>query len=191
MAPSEATPLLGEVAAPAAARTWRDAVYAFLEARTPGGAIYEWFTIMLIIGNVFSFILSSLFVEKYNGDADWAKRDGGVCGDICDALWFGNYDDNALEFLNVGSTSVLEIVTVLVFTVDYLLRVYLADLESTKFEGFWGRIWYLPTFYSIVDLASTVPFYVDSFLLRNSNLAASQVRIVNGCLHQLNLPSTN
>jgi hypothetical protein len=173
MAPSEDTPLLGGVALPAP--TWRDGVYAFLEGKTPSGAIYEMFTILLIVLNVLAFILGSLFVEDYNGDAAWARRDGGVCGNLCDGLWFGNYEDNALEFLNLGSTSVLEIVTVLVFTVDYLLRVYLADLESPKFAGFWGRIRYLPTFYSIVDLASTVPFYVDSFLLRNTNLAASQV----------------
>jgi len=165
--------LLGGAAAAPAPATWRDGVYAFLEAKTPGGAIYEIFTILLILLNVFAFILGSLFVEKYN-DAAWAQRDGGMCGDVCDALWFGNYDGNALAFLNLGSTSVLEIVTVLVFTVDYLLRVYLADLESDLFKGFWGRLRYLPTFYSIVDLASTVPFYVDSFLLRNTNLVASQ-----------------
>jgi hypothetical protein len=180
MAPSEDTPLLGGVAVPAP--TWRDEVYAFLEGKTPTGAIYEKFTILLIVLNVLAFILGSLFVEDYNCDAAWARRDGGVCGNVCDALWFGNYEDNALEFLNLGSTSVLEIVTVLVFTVDYLLRVHLADLESPKFAGFWGRIRYLPTFYSIVDLASTVPFYVDSFLLRNSNIAASQV-----CTSMLNV----
>lgn len=140
--------------------------------------MYESFTIFLIVLNVLAFIIGSLFIEEYNNkdnDAMWASHQEGICGKVCDGLFFGNYDDNILEFLNLGSTSVLEIVTVAVFSVDYLFRVYLADLENPKFAGFAGRLLYLPTFYSLVDLASTVPFYVDSFLLRDSNLAASQV----------------
>jgi hypothetical protein len=140
--------------------------------------MYEGFTILLIVLNVLAFIIGSLFIEEYNNkdnDAMWASRQEGICGKVCDGLFFGNYEDNMLDFLNLGSTSVLEIVTVAVFSVDYLFRVYLADLENPKFSGFAGRLLYLPTFYSLVDLASTVPFYVDSFLLRNSNLAASQV----------------
>jgi hypothetical protein len=150
--------------------------------------------------NVWAFILGSLFIEGYNGNVDtndandtnetmtvaddndidntatWTSRTNGVCGSVCDGLFFGNYEDNILAFWNIGSTSVLEIVTVVIFSVDYIMRVYLADLENpTLFSGFWGRIRYLPTFYSLVDLASTVPFYVDSFVLRNSNLVASQV----------------
>mmetsp|Transcript_19398 Transcript_19398/g.29540 ORF Transcript_19398/g.29540 Transcript_19398/m.29540 type:complete len:1247 (-) Transcript_19398:127-3867(-) len=173
MVASEDTPLLGGPSHTPAPTSRREKLYAFLEGKTPVGAIYESFTIFLIILNVVSFILASLFVEKYN-DETWAREDGGICGKVCDGLWFGNYDDNILEFLNIGSTSVLEIVTVAVFSMDYLLRVNLADLENPKFKGFWGKIRYLPTFFSIVDLASTVPFYVDSFILRDSDLVASQ-----------------
>lgn len=181
MSTSETTPLLGAgtiTTIELPSKTWRHAVFAFLEAKTRGGSMYERFTIFLIVLNVLAFIIGSLFIEEYNNkdnDAMWASHQEGICGKVCDGLFFGNYDDNILEFLNLGSTSVLEIVTVAVFSVDYLFRVYLADLENPKFAGFAGRLLYLPTFYSLVDLASTVPFYVDSFLLRDSNLAASQV----------------
>lgn len=174
----DATPVQGTTAATSV--TWRNHVFAFLEAKTHGGSIYEGFTILLIVLNVLAFIIGSLFIEEYNNkdnDAVWASRQDGICGNVCDGLFFGNYEDNMLGFLNLGSTSVLEILTVAVFSVDYLLRVYLADLENPKFSGLVGRLLYLPTFYSLVDLASTVPFYVDSFLLRNTNIAASQVRL--------------
>ena len=171
---SEATPLLGGGGVAPPVLTWRDHVFNFLEAKTPAGRVYEWVTVCLIVLNVFAFILGSLFVEKYNS-APWAARDGGICDKTCDGLLFGNYDDNILGPLGLGATSVLEIITVAVFTVDYLFRVYCADLESDKFGGFWGRVRYIPTFYSIVDLASTVPFYFDSFILVNADLAASQV----------------
>lgn len=157
MSTSETTPLLGTgtiTTAEVPTKTWRHGVFAFLEAKTRGGSRYESFTIFLIVLNVLAFIIGSLFIEEYNNkdnDAMWASRQDGICGKVCDGLFFGNYDDNMLEFLNLGSTSVLEIVTVAVFSVDYLFRVYLADLENPKFAGFTGRLLYLPTFYSLVD----------------------------------------
>eukprot|EP00934_Nitzschia_sp_Nitz4_P001046 Nitzschia sp. Nitz4//scaffold118_size93875//13823//17650//NITZ4_004777-RA/size93875-processed-gene-0.54-mRNA-1//-1//CDS//3329533691//1046//frame0 len=147
-------------------------LYDFLEAKTPSGQIYEYFIMILIGINVLAFILATLFVEEYN-DVDWAKRDGGICGTACDSLWFGNYADNWLEPLNIGSTSCLEILTIAVFSVEYILRLYTCDLEDPKYQGFWGRLRYIPTFFSLVDLASTLPFYVDSFVLRDTDIAGS------------------
>jgi hypothetical protein len=169
---SEATPLLSGTI-PDEPLTRREHLYQFLEAKTPAGKVYEKFTMLLILSSVISFITASLFVEEYN-DAPWAARNGGLCNNLCDALWFGNYADNGLEVLSLGTTSILEIFIVFVFSVDYLCRVYTADLESEVYAGFWGRVRYLPTFYSLVDLASTVPFYLDAFVLRHSDLVASQ-----------------
>ena len=129
---------------------------------------------VLIVLNVLAFILGSLFVEEYN-PVPWASRTGsGICQNTCDALWFGNYADNGLQWLNVGSTSILEIVTVFIFSVEYVLRLYTADLENEKYAGFVGRLYWMPTFFSLVDLAATVPFYIDAFFLRHTDLAASQ-----------------
>jgi len=174
---SESTPLIPcsieDARTTAITTSRREHVFSFLEAQTPGGRIYERFTVVLIVLNVLAFVLATLFVQDYNPEP-WAMREGGICGNLCDALWFGNYPDNGLEFLNMGTTSVLEIVTVFIFTVDYSCRVWTADLESDLYQGVMGRLKYLPTFYSLVDLASTVPFYIDAFVLTHSDLVASQ-----------------
>ena len=172
---SETTPLLnnnnnangnnGDASPPG----WRESMFAFLEAQTPLGRIYEIFMIVLILLNVAAFVLASLFVPEYN-DAPWAQRETGICGNFCDALWFGNFPDNSLQWMNIGSTSVLELVTIVVFSIEYLLRLYLADLEDPKYKGIWGRIKWVPTFFSMIDLVSTVPFFVDAFFLKNTDL---------------------
>jgi hypothetical protein len=160
-------------------KTWRHSLFDFLEAKTRAGRCYESFIILLIALNVLAFILGSLFVTKYN-PAPWAARssdsdDATICGNVCDSLWFGNYSDNYLEFLNVGTTSVLELVTIAVFTVEYLLRLYTADLINATLYGggIMGRLRWIPTFFSMVDLASTLPFYLDAFYLRDSDLLAT------------------
>lgn len=149
----------------------RQALFDFLEARTVGGRRYEKFIMILIGINVAAFILGSLFEENYNA-APWASRSG-ICGNLCDALFFGNYVDNGLQFLKIGSTSLLEMVTVLIFTVEYCLRLYTADLLDPAYQGVMGRLRWMPTFFSLVDLASTVPFYLDAIFLRETDLAAS------------------
>ena len=60
-----------------------------------------------------------------------------------------------------------------VFSVDYVLRFYTADLLDVRFKGIGGQVCFLFSFFSLVDLASTVPFYVDSFLLPDTDLATS------------------
>ena len=115
--------------------TWRTQVYLFLEAKTPAGLTYEIFTFSLILMNVASFVLGTLFDPEYNT----AKYASTACGRLCDALWFGNYEDNLLAFLHLGPTSVLELFTVFVFTVDYVLRIWIADLEDTRYSGALGK----------------------------------------------------
>jgi hypothetical protein len=189
---TESTPLLGGASSNISSsnvnvnvnvnvKSNREQLFSFLEAQTPGGKIYETFIISLILANVAAFIAGSLFVPEYNNSQQqnpWADRDTGICGNTCDALLFGNFRDNGLQFLHIGSTSILEMVTVLIFTVEYVCRLYTADLEdASRFGGFTGRLRYIPTFFSLVDLASTVPFYIDSFLLQQDLAASSFLRM--------------
>jgi len=146
-------------------------LFLFLEAQTPFGLLYESFTIFLILLSILTFILSTLFLPQYNTDSPIANS----CSKVCDAIWFGNYPDNALSGLGIGATSICEIVIVAIFSVDYLLRFYTADLidGGKKYGGWWGRVKFVFSFFSLVDLASIVPFYVDSFVLKDVDLASS------------------
>ena len=147
----------------------RLSLHLFLEAKSYCGSIYEKFTICLIVLSVITFVLSSVFVAEYNLNSPYPA----MCGKICDAIWFGNNKDNALSFLNIGSTSIVELIVVSIFSIDYLLQFYTADLQDVKYTGLRGRLRYVVTFFSLVDLASTVPFYLDAFILTHSEFAAS------------------
>lgn len=165
-AASETTPLF-PTSTPTRPSDPRRPLHNFLEGASPAGLIYERFTIFLILLSVLTFILSSLFLP-YN--SDWAYYN--FCGSTCDAIWFGNYE-NALNILGLGNTSFVELLCVAVFTVDYVLRMYTADLVDAKYSGFGGRVRYLYSFFSLVDLASIVPFYIDALVLRDTDWMAS------------------
>jgi hypothetical protein len=107
--------------------------------------------------------LGTCFQPEYNPE-------GPPPSNVLDVLFFGNDDDNG--FLG---TSVLEVITIAIFTVDYVLRFATAHEADESYAGFCGRLRFLVSFYSIVDLLSTVPFYVDLALV-DANLPPSQVR---------------
>lgn len=174
---NESTPLLSSSSSQRASASsvptqdvnhWRYKLFLFLEGTSPSGKVYEAFTILLILISVLTFVIGSLFDSQYNPGPLASK-----CNATCDAIFFGNDANNALAFLNIGATSLLEMFIVAVFTVDYILRIYTADLLNEKYSGVWGRIKFIPTFFSVVDLASTLPFYIDAFLLPNTDLVAS------------------
>ena len=58
---------------------------------------------------------------------------------------------------------VLEIVTVLVFSIEYLLRLWCC-VESPKYtRPFWGRVRYVFSALALIDLLAILPFYVPFF----------------------------
>ena len=60
--------------------------------------------------------------------------------------------------------SAIDIVTAITFTVEVTLRIWVADLISPKYAGFWGRVKYCFTFYGLIDVLSTYSFYVSMFI---------------------------
>lgn len=155
---------------------WKVTLFHFLEAKSYYGKIYQYWMIILIIINVVAFIISTLFVEEYNPNVSWANRDTGICQSTCDIWLFGNYRDNGLSSLLYmdASTSILEVSTVIIFTIDYILRLYTANLiNPIKYSGIIGRLYWIPTFFSIVDLISIIPFYVDAYILRHSDITGT------------------
>jgi voltage-gated potassium channel len=57
-----------------------------------------------------------------------------------------------------------EVITVLVFTIEYLLRLWTADIRFPDVKGFRARVRYVFTFMALIDLFSVLPFYLP-FLL--------------------------
>lgn len=59
---------------------------------------------------------------------------------------------------------VIDYFTTIVFTIEVTLRIWAADELSPKYKGFWGRVRYCCTFYGLIDILSTYPFYLHFFL---------------------------
>ena len=73
----------------------------------------------------------------------------------------------------MGNTSLVELLCVGVFTIDYVARLYTCDLIDARYAGLKRRVHYVFSFFSLVDLASILPFYIDAFVLRDADLMAS------------------
>lgn len=59
---------------------------------------------------------------------------------------------------------IIDIITVITFTIEVSLRIWAADEISPKYKGFWGRVRYCCTFYGLIDILSTYSFYIAIFL---------------------------
>lgn len=58
----------------------------------------------------------------------------------------------------------IDIFTTIVFTVEVTLRIWVANLVDDKYKGFWGRVRYCCSFYGLIDILSTYPFYLSFFV---------------------------
>ncbi|MBR5476560.1 MAG: potassium channel family protein [Bacteroidaceae bacterium] len=54
--------------------------------------------------------------------------------------------------------------TTICFTIEVSLRIWAADQITPKYKGFWGRIRYCLSFYGLIDILSTFPFYLNLFV---------------------------
>lgn len=60
-----------------------------------------------------------------------------------------------------GILRVIDIVTLIFFTIEVSLRIWVAPLVNPKFKGWKGRLKYCFTFYGSIDILSTFPFYLQ------------------------------
>ena len=54
--------------------------------------------------------------------------------------------------------------TTIFFTIEVTLRIWCADLLDPKYKGFMGRVRYCFSFYGLIDILSTYPFYLHFFM---------------------------
>ena len=59
---------------------------------------------------------------------------------------------------------IIDIITVVAFTIEVSLRIWAADEIDPKYKGFWGRVRYCFTFYGLIDILSTYTFYASIFI---------------------------
>lgn len=148
-----------------------ETVWRFLEGEGRIGSIYESFTVVLIFVDVAAFIIGSMYDRQYNVNLATGQYIGPPCPEWCDRAFFGNYKDNGLD-----GTSYLEIFSTLVFTIDYLLRLWSVPLVTDADVGpiktstgeigrlkyrYDSRFGYAISYLAMVDLVSIVPMYVD------------------------------
>ena len=58
----------------------------------------------------------------------------------------------------------IDYITTAFFTIEVTLRIWCADLLDPKYKGFWGRVRYCFSFYGLIDILSTYPFYLHFFM---------------------------
>ena len=58
----------------------------------------------------------------------------------------------------------IDYLTTAFFTIEVTLRIWCADLLDPKYKGFWGRVRYCFSFYGMIDILSTYPFYLHFFM---------------------------
>ena len=111
----------------------------FLAARR--GSVYKFVYAHTSLGVWYERLMMILIIGNVSGfivgSTDWATKDPQIDGFL-----------EGLEKVSVG-----------IFTFDYILR-FIAVGEVPRYQGLSGRLSYLFTFYSIVDLAAVLPFYL-------------------------------
>jgi len=61
--------------------------------------------------------------------------------------------------------SVFEVVVVIIFTVEYLLRIWIADLRFPELSPGQARIKFMTSFVGVIDLIAILPFYLPFLIV--------------------------
>lgn len=57
-----------------------------------------------------------------------------------------------------------DLVSVIIFTVEYVLRIWSSNQEEKYKHSFWGRLKYMVSPGAIIDLLAILPFYLHAFI---------------------------
>lgn len=78
------------------------------------------------------------------------------------AIVLESYREIHLEFADFFN--LLEIFSISVFTIEYIIRVWISDILYPKLKPYKARLKYITSFMGIIDLISILPFYIPYFI---------------------------
>lgn len=58
----------------------------------------------------------------------------------------------------------IDVITLIIFTIEVSLRIWTADIINPNYKGVWGRVKYCFSFYGLIDVLSTYPFYLTFWI---------------------------
>lgn len=76
-------------------------------------------------------------------------------------VFVSTYDSMVARFGAI--LHVIDYATTFIFTIEVVLRIWCADMLDKRYKGFWGRVRYCFSFYGLIDILSTFPFYLSFF----------------------------
>ena len=59
-----------------------------------------------------------------------------------------------------GVLNIIDVITTVIFTIEVTLRIFVAGDINPKYKGFKGRLKYCFSFYGLIDILATYPFYL-------------------------------
>ena len=77
-------------------------------------------------------------------------------------VFLSTYDVIVLQYGKI--LHFVDILTTIFFTIEVTLRIWCADQIDEKYKGFKGRVRYCCSFYGLIDILSTYPFYFHFFM---------------------------
>lgn len=70
-----------------------------------------------------------------------------------------------LDPLMVRILNTFELFSIIIFSIEYLLRLYISDLTHPAGTAFKSRLRFIFSFFGLIDLAAIIPFYIP-YLIR-------------------------
>lgn len=77
-------------------------------------------------------------------------------------VFLSTYDDIVQRYGHI--LHIVDMVTTCLFTIEVSLRIWIAPELSPRYRGFVGRLRYCCSFYAIIDILSTYPYYLHFIL---------------------------
>lgn len=109
------------------------------------------------LNNVFD---DNLHTRQWHNIADWTIIGLIVVSTI--QIFMSTFDGVSERYGQV--LGAIDLFTQLFFTIEVSLRIWNADMLNPRYKGFKGRLRYCFSFYGLIDILATYPFYLSYFV---------------------------